>query len=411
MPKTLVTEAIEAAGTATPSAGGVFLIDLITPGWGSSGYYAAGVLEQAATDKVFASGTQMFINHQTGQERNDRPEGDLRDLAAVLVEDATWTGESLQAKARVFSPWRGVLDDMKEDIGVSIRASADIEFGEAEGRNGRIIAKLVEAQSVDFVTRAGRGGRIVEVLEAATVQEARNIGQWIESRIHRDFTITADDMAGDGRLSREERIGLSSAIGDALQAFVTRLEADQPQLYTRDLYDGPTDTVADAMEALKNVPVVPAGQSTTQESKEDTMPEIEEARLRQLEEDAGRVTALESARDEAVKERDDARKELAEARDTARKSTVSRIIAEADADFSDLEASGLQALAETHTEEGVLDEAKFKTAVDEAVAAKKAAEGAGRVRGNGQRGAVEDTVSEAELDELDDAVFGSIKEA
>lgn len=418
MPETLVTEAIEAAGTATPAGGGLFLIDLITPGWGSSGHYAAPVLEQAATDRVFPAGTQMFINHQTAQERNDRPEGDLRELAAVLVEDAAWTGESLQAKARVFSPWRPVLDEMKEAIGVSIRASAEIEFGDAEGRNGRIIGRLVEAQSVDFVTRAGRGGRIVEVLEAA----------------RDDLNRSAVRHGVDEATVNDQREALSELLkatygGEGTYVWLRDFdestcwfEVESPdeaktwqQSYTTnddDLPDALTGDPIEVRQVTTYVPVSPAGQPNTQESKEDTMPDIEEARLRQLEEDAGRVTALESERDEAVTERDEAREQLAEARQAVRESTVARIIAEADADFSDLEAAGLQRAAESHTTDGVLDEDAFQTAVNEAVAAKQAADGAGRVRGNGQRGNPDgDPISEADLDALDDAVFGEIKEA
>jgi hypothetical protein len=50
----------------------------------------------------------------------------------------------------------------------------------------------------------------------------------------------ADDMAAEGRLTREERIQMSSAVGDALAAFVANLEANAPQLYQRDLWDEPT---------------------------------------------------------------------------------------------------------------------------------------------------------------------------
>ena len=500
MPKTLVTEAIQATGTATAQAGGVFLIDLITPGWGSSGYYSAEVLEQAAKDRIFPAGMQMFINHQTAQERNDRPEGDLHHLAAALQEDAVWNptgGEegtgSLQSPARVYSTWREPLAEMKDNIGTSIRAAADIEYGEAEGRAGRIIGRLVHAESVDFVTKAGRGGRIVEVLEAAAVQEARNIGQWIESRIHRDFTITADDMAGDGRLTREERIGLSSAIGDALQAFVARLETDQPQLYARDLYDNPTDTVAVALEATGRraveataneerealdrlvrseygdddthvwlqdfdettawfqvstndsahmyaqtyttgdddladtltgertevrqvttyVPVHPAGRSTESLGEIMGTTQIEESELSGLREAAGRVSALESERDTAVTERDEALAELAEARTQGREATVARIIAEADAEFNDLEVAGLNAVAAKHTTDGVLNEEAFSTAVGEAAAAHAAANGAGSVRGNGHRDTTSESVTLADLDESLDATFGGpiVKEA
>jgi hypothetical protein len=58
-----------------------------------------------------------------------------------------------------------------------------------------------------------------------------------------------DEMAADGRLTRTERITLSSAIGDALGVFVSSLEQAAPQLYQRDLFDEvPTPTVTESEE-------------------------------------------------------------------------------------------------------------------------------------------------------------------
>jgi hypothetical protein len=50
------------------------------------------------------------------------------------------------------------------------------------------------------------------------------------------FTITADNSFGDGRLNREERIALSSAIGDALGTFRESLKASMPDLYKRAIW-------------------------------------------------------------------------------------------------------------------------------------------------------------------------------
>jgi hypothetical protein len=265
MPRSILTEARpEARVVATEAtAGRRQRIELITPGWGSSAYYPPEVLEAAGAAGVFPAGTHMYMDHRRGDGSrvDERGNRSVRDLAAVLAEAAVWdptAGEdglgALVAESTVFAPYSDLLGnpEFTDAIGVSVIAVAEVETGTAEGRRGTIVRQIVEGRSCDFVTRAGRGGRIVQILESAgqaEVTESRNIGQWIESRIHRDFTVTADDMAGDGRLTREERISLSSAIGDALNAFVTRLEADQPQLYARDLWDNPVDTVAAAMES------------------------------------------------------------------------------------------------------------------------------------------------------------------
>lgn len=247
-----LAESRSLAEAATPAEGpGRLLVTLITPGWGSSGYYSTDVIEQAVKDRVFPKGTHMYLDHPTPTEDYERPARTVKDLVAVLLEDARWdaTNQKAVAETRVYSRWRHPLAEMADAIGVSIRADAEVELGEAEGRTGKIITRITRGRSVDFVTEAGRGGAF-EVLESARgVQEARNIGQWVESRIHRDFTTTADEMFGDGRLTREERIALSSAIGDALGAFVARLEADAPALYARDLWEEPPLAAATAVEA------------------------------------------------------------------------------------------------------------------------------------------------------------------
>jgi len=227
---------------ARTKSGARMRIKLIDEGQGSSGWYPADTLRRAAEDRVFPAGTHMYADHPSRSESEDRPERSVKDLAAVLTEDATYRDGALWAEARVFAPFRELLAEQADHIGVSIRAHGTAEPGEVEGQNRMVITSLTEGISVDFVTRAGRGGQIVEVLESAReVAEARSVGAWLESRLHLAFTEMTDYMRGEGRLTRDERIALSSAIGDALNAFVQRVEAEQPQLYTRDPDTDPDD--------------------------------------------------------------------------------------------------------------------------------------------------------------------------
>ena len=225
------------------STGRRMRIKLIDAGWGSSGYYSPKVLQEAAKNGIFADGQHMYLDHPTATEQMDRPERSVRDLAAVIEGPVAYRDGGLYADARLYDDYRWI-EQKKDAIGLSIRASGVAEAGEAEGRQGMIITSLTAGNSVDFVTHAGRGGQILELLESAraqTLQEARNIGGWLESRLHSTFTELTDCMYGDGQLTRDERIGLSSAIGDALDAFVKKVEADYPQLYQRDLYDEPPE--------------------------------------------------------------------------------------------------------------------------------------------------------------------------
>ena len=150
---------------------GTIPVKLIQPGWGSSGFYPAEVLERDGP-VVFPAGTKMYWNHPTLSEEAERPEGDLRNLAAELVSGARWepsgaAGPGLYADAKVFGAYQEAVEELAPHIGVSIRAAGRAVAGEADGRTGRIVQQLVNARSVDFVTEPGAGGRIVEMFEAA----------------------------------------------------------------------------------------------------------------------------------------------------------------------------------------------------------------------------------------------------
>lgn len=159
----LTEGAVRKDGTAT--------IKLMTPGWGTSGYYPKDVIARDGPS-IFTAGTKMFADHPTAQEEAARPERSLNDLAAVLTTGARWEdlgpdGPGLYAEAKVYEAWRKPLDEMAADTGVSIRAFGVAKVGEAEGRKGPIIQSINVRKSVDFVTDAGRGGRIVPLAEAA----------------------------------------------------------------------------------------------------------------------------------------------------------------------------------------------------------------------------------------------------
>lgn len=150
---------------------GTIPIKIIQPGWGSSGYYPADVLERDGP-KIFQRGTKMYWNHQTPTEEAERPEGDLNQLAAELTTSARYQvngpkGAGLYADAKVFEAYQPHVDDLASHIGVSIRAFGKAQHGTVEGREGAIITELTKAKSVDFVTAPGAGGQVVSLFEAA----------------------------------------------------------------------------------------------------------------------------------------------------------------------------------------------------------------------------------------------------
>jgi hypothetical protein len=249
-----VHEADLSAVTATKKPGRL-AIRLIRAGWSlNNNYYPAEVLRRDGPS-AWPKGTRCYVDHATDEEDAARPAGSVRNLAAVTTSDARWdeAEQALKAEVRLIHPWRETLTDMAraqeeekvEVFGMSIRAWVTGEHGEHDGRSGFIVQSIPEGRSVDFVTKPAAGGGIVSVLESVGHQvptaEAANVGAWLESRLHLTLTQLADDMYGDGRLSRDERITLSAAIGDALQAWTARVEQDAPQLFQRDRWTEPPE--------------------------------------------------------------------------------------------------------------------------------------------------------------------------
>jgi hypothetical protein len=299
-------------------------VTIINAGWGSSGYYSRELLERDGA-KTFPVGTQMFLDHPGRTEESDRPERSVRDLAARIATTPVMAGSELVAEAEVFEVWRPVIDSIASDIGLSIRALGETEHGEAEGRQGPIVTALTEGISVDFVTKAGAGGKVGELIESARtaaaddpvikasrLSEARNAGNWFEAKIHASFTEVADGMFGNGYLTREERIALSSAIGDALTAFNEAVAENAPGLYQRDPYADPDRAGTQVTEAA-------AGRPTKEANMADN------DRLAALEESVGKIqTTLaeterklgeaETARDRATQRADRAEEALLDIR-------------------------------------------------------------------------------------------------
>lgn len=254
----------EAGAAEAAKQPGRILIRLIKAGWSKNGtYYPAAVLKRDGA-AAWPAGTHSFIDHASPAEDEERPVGSVAKLAAVQVEDARWdeASQSLVAYYLPFEPWKTPILEMAraeaatgvQAIGVSIRAWVTGEHGTAEGRDGFIVDSIPQGRSVDIVTQPAAGGAILSVLESiqqqqVPVTEASSIGTYLEARLHTYFTELADYMYGDGNLTRPERITLSGAVGDALAAFVTRIEADAPQLYKRSRWDDAPDE-GEVAEAL-----------------------------------------------------------------------------------------------------------------------------------------------------------------
>lgn len=165
---------VESAGPAfledihvSEAARANYPVKLISPGTGTMAHYPESVLERDGP-KVFKKGLLMYWNHATAAEESARPEGDLDNLAAILTKDAWYDkngakGPGLYSEAKVMADYAQKVEERAPFIGLSIRAG-----GKGTGKlvNGKPeLASIEYAESVDYVTKAGRGG--IALAEAA----------------------------------------------------------------------------------------------------------------------------------------------------------------------------------------------------------------------------------------------------
>lgn len=135
---------------------------------GSSGFYPAEVLARDGA-KAFPAGTHIYFDHPSESEGMDRPERSVRDIAGYLLDDAkfaeTEDGRGLFSRIQLTEQAKPLAKELYPVIGLSIRASGQIEET-ASGK--RIVRSIDHGLSVDLVTRAGAGGRLVAMTESAT---------------------------------------------------------------------------------------------------------------------------------------------------------------------------------------------------------------------------------------------------
>ena len=365
--------------------------------WGSSGYYSRQVLE-AYGPTTWPVGTPVYFDHPTPTEEAERPVRSVKDLAGKIVTTPVYETDGLYADVEFYAHTAPIAEALAPDIGMSIRAGADVESGEREGRTGWIITALTEGASVDLVTKAGAGGKLVTLLESATAQATavealpggltydqvrRLLNDAVKTstqagyQLVEDFTDTeviyqagADD--GPTRFYRQPY---------ALTDGTISLTGTPVEVKPRTVYEPVTQPATEADPP--SVPADPAGRTTTanESEKENTMAtiQIEESAHAALVEKAGRVDALESQLSTVTEERNKAVTAVIEANRAEDTAKAEAIIAAAESHtFNDLEKAGLLAALPTIEESGRLDTDAFTTQVSEAAAKRAAEEGAGR---------------------------------
>jgi hypothetical protein len=201
--------------------------------WGSSAFYPADVLERDAQE-VFQPGVKMYENHFTESEELERPEGDVARMVGKLVSYGMYEAENpdgpgIYADVEFYDSYVPRINEIAGDVGLSIAGAGDYIEDEIAGRFGKIITKLHAIHSVDVVTKAGAGGKLISILESA-----RPIaGRLIETEGDQSVTALTKDEFEAGILKLTEALkgsfdesitGLTVALKESLVAPVAAVE-------------------------------------------------------------------------------------------------------------------------------------------------------------------------------------------
>lgn len=369
--------------------------------WGSSGYYPAEVIERDGPT-TWPAGTPVYLDHPGAQENYDRPERSVRDLAGKIASTPAMESDGLYADVEFYPHVAPIIEAMWGDIGMSIRAQAAVESGEAQGRRGQIIKELGEGVSVDVVTKAGAGGKLVSLLESArpssvTEAMAGDVREWIEKALGPDKSLvdfdedTAvwRDWSGDGQAFKAQDYALD---GSKVTLTGQPREVNREQVFHA--VDGepstadpekkpvpPKPTPGDSADAPKTPAAggdEPTRKTTTpKESETPVSHTISEAERVRLGEAEARAERLET--------------ELAEARAENRRVKAETIVAEA---FAGIDApKGRARLIESAATREDFDADAFRAEAQEA-AAEYAPAG---VRGLGTTSTVNESATEADV--------------
>lgn len=189
---------------------------------GSSGFYPAEVLMRDGP-RAFPAGTHVYLDHPTADEDSDRPERSVKDLAGYLVDGARFEespdGRGLFARIQFIPEIKDRITSLAPVIGLSIRAAGEVEMM-PDGQ--RVVRSIAEGLSVDVVTRAGAGGRLVTMTESTQPESPPAEGVTHTQVVEENNTSTT---VGTGAL-RSEIVSLRESLSDRIE----QLSVDQGRL-------------------------------------------------------------------------------------------------------------------------------------------------------------------------------------
>lgn len=244
MPKEILTESV--SSLPKPKAEGVYRVRIIESNvQGSSGFYSGGMLESYGP-AAFPAKTLSHVDHPTLDEQANRPERSVLTLGGYTLSDPIVEADGLYVDMFFAGKAREVVENFGEVIGLSIRASGDVEEVERDGQMIREVKAIHPSplNSIDLVTIPGAGGKVIAALEES-------------------LKVSEDSSAENGKVSPMEIQELADKV-DALVEAVAALTgvvtpiaeslkpAEEPEVDTVAAVQAAYDAAEDLPKDLRN---------------------------------------------------------------------------------------------------------------------------------------------------------------
>lgn len=231
---------------------------IIQPGWGSSGYYGADVLQKEAAS---FTGLQMFVDHPTSIEESTIPERSVKNLAAVttntIFKENGWKGPGIYGDVKVFSDFQEPIKEKAPFIGLSLYGRGKAKIGEAEGKTGKIIESIPFKRSVDFVTVAGAGGALMPLLESTRKPKEVNPKEPVKESVVVDIKESSDKEMIGLPVNEQEFSDLKESVSKViaenvtLRESITKVTNENVKLKEKDMLREAASVVTRLVESAK----------------------------------------------------------------------------------------------------------------------------------------------------------------
>lgn len=231
--------------------------------WGSSAFYPAEILIRDAAI-AFPIGTKMFENHITESEQWERPVGDVTKLVGKLISPGEYLhdheeGPGVYADVEFYDSYVERINEIGDDIGLSVDGAADYVEGERDGRYGKIVTGIPFIRSVDVVVAGGAGGKLITIKESAGPMA----GTPVNNEGDQSMSVTKEELTDALKSAFSE-------FGAQLTKIQESLEARAPE-GTVSTTEAPAEPQAEAPAATDQVAAEPVATTVVEpvEPKED----------------------------------------------------------------------------------------------------------------------------------------------